>query len=184
MSNELTLSYAPPPKPVNTPADVARRALLWTVLCGVSSAPSFIWGSLEFDKFAMITGVLLFITLYTIITSTPAFLIFREKPFVRRTLYIGYGTRILISIVFPVGMAADLLPGIFSVSLVHAILGSTLHGFISTLLITIVHGTILNVLLSFYMFIIWVIQRLFMKPPEQPHGFPVLMNPSENSANF
>jgi hypothetical protein len=183
MSNEPMLAYAPPPKPANTPADITRRALLWTLLCGISAAPSFIWAARGFNRLAMILGVVIFITLYTLTTSTPAFLRFREKPFIRRTLYIGYGTRILISVIFPVGMAADLIPGLISISVVHTILGSMSEGFVATLLITIVHGTILNFLLTIYMFIVWGFQRLFMKPPEEPRGFPILMNQPENPVN-
>src|SRR4051812_38491282 len=164
----------------NTVDDIARRAFLWTAMCGVSAAPSFIWALEGFNKAAMATGVVLFIIAYTISTSTPAFLRFRERPFVRRTLYIGYGTRLVLSILFPVGMAVDLIPGMMSISLVQFILhgvsfggGSETNGFAATLLITIVQGTILNGLISIYMAVVWAFQAVVCKWPEERRGFPV-----------
>src|SRR5262245_23628023 len=79
---------------------LARRAALWTVLCSVSAAPSFFWASGRYDVTAMVAGVALFIVLYTLATSTVRFLEFRNRPFVRRTLYVGYITRLSLSVLF------------------------------------------------------------------------------------
>lgn len=156
--------------------------MLWTLLCGLSAAPSYIIAFPTFNHAAMFTGIALFIVLYTITTSTPAFLRFRERPFVRRTLYIGYGTRILIAVVFPLGIAVDLIPGAISIGIVGEFFPGPFvgHGpgsartFLPTLLITIVQGTLLNILLSVYMAIIWYVQKRFCKEPaEHAHGFPV-----------
>jgi hypothetical protein len=171
------LTYAVPPPPVNTVGDIARRALLWTVMCSVCATPSFIWAASGFSRPAMICGVVLFIIAYTVLTSTAAFLRFRDLPFVRRTLYIGYGIRLGISIVFPVGMAIDLLPGMFSVGLVRNFVGMK-ESFAGTLMITIVQGTIINILLSILMAFIWLLQKVFIKTERQPQGFPVEILPS------
>src|SRR5688572_17649859 len=102
-----------------------RRLLLWTVLCSVSATPSFVLASSsdDFSQAAMVVGVLLFIAAYTASTSTDAFERFHNRPFVRRTLYIGYGARMLVSVLFPYAWAADMIPGIISVGLVQNTLG-------------------------------------------------------------
>ena len=166
-----------------------RRLLLWTVICAVSAAPSFFLASSEFSRPAMVFGVCLFIAAYTAATSTRAFERFHGRPFVRRTLYIGYGLRLAASCLMPIGfidgggslagvlMLPDILPGILSVGLVQNVLRIEEHSFIGTLLITIVQGTLLNLIVFFLMLAIWGAQRLFLKlPPESaPRGFDVLL---------
>lgn len=152
---------------------ILRRLALWTLVCCVSAAPSFAWAHQEFDRPAMVAGVALFILLYTALTSTARFERFRNRPFVRRTLYIGYGTRMAISVLFPIGLGADLMPGMLSVGIVQN-LGLHPHGFAGTFATTCVQGTLLNILLSVFMVAVWGIQRLTMKSPDQ-QGFPVVV---------
>lgn len=143
---------------------LARRAALWTVLCTVSAAPSFVWASNRYDITAMVAGVVLFIVLYTLVTSTARFLEFRNRPFVRRTLYIGYIVRVAFSVLFPLGMTTDLFPGMLSVSICEAIFGQD-RSFIPTLFTTVVQGAFLNCILSVFMFIVYGFQRVFSTPP-------------------
>src|SRR5215207_8498382 len=103
---------------------ILRRFALWAVICVVSAAPSFVWASQEFNRYAMVVGVALFIVAYTALTSTAAFECFHNRPFVRRTLYIGYGARMLASVLFPLGMGLDVFPGMLSFSLVQSVLGN------------------------------------------------------------
>jgi hypothetical protein len=162
-----------------------RRLLLWTVVCGVSAAPSFLFAREGFDDRAMAVGVGLFILAYTVVTSTRAFERFHDLPFVRRTLYIGYGTRLAASIFFPVGMTADVFPGMISVGLVDNWTGYDPESFTGTFLITLVQGTLLNVILTAFMAVIYTFQRLFMKPPPprppRTRGFEVLPPASPNA---
>jgi hypothetical protein len=165
---------------------VLRRLLLWTLICVVSAAPSFLWAAGEYDRGAMVVGVCLFIAAYTLGTSTDAFERFHRRPFVRRTLYIGYGLRMTLSIVYPLGMGADLLPGMLSVSLVETI-GIMPRSFAGTLLATCVQGALLNVILSIAMLVVYAFQRMFLRPPEEPRGFAVIplaqtVRPSSSSA--
>jgi len=166
---------------------VLRRLLLWTIICVVSAAPSFLFAQEDFSRPAMALGVCLFIVAYTATTSTAAFERFHRRPFVRRTLYIGYGARLLLSLSMPIGMLPlmpltgflifpDVLPGIVSVQVVEAT-GLDPESFAGTLATTIVQGTLLNVIIFLFMLVVWGFQRLFMKmPPESaPRGFePVL----------
>jgi len=170
-----------------------RRLLLWTVICVVSAAPSFFFAQREFDRAAMVVGVCLFIAGYTAATSTPAFARFHRRPFVRRTLYIGYGLRLALSLMCPIGFVAaadatlrpmvlvafaDVLPGILSVNLVKGT-GIKPESFHGTLLTTIVQGALLNLIVFAVMLVVYMVQRLFLTaPPPEPddvHGFDVVM---------
>ncbi len=132
------------------PADVLRRFGLWAGVCSISAAPSFIWAANQYDPWAMATGVACFVILLTVATCTERFERFKRRPFVRRTLYIGYGTRIGVSLLFPLGMFLDMFPGLISTAVAEQ-LGFNDNLFIFTLVATLVQGTILNVLLSIYM---------------------------------
>ena len=157
------------------PETIFRRFLLWAAICCVSAAPSFAWAHEEFHRGAMVLGVALFTIAYTVFTSTERFERFHRRPFVRRTLYIGYGARMAASIVFPLGVGMDLLPGMLSVNLVQQGAGLDPHTFGGTLLTTIVQGTLLNVLLGLFMLFVYFVQRATMKPPEAVQGFEVVM---------
>ena len=166
-------------------ATTLRRLALWTVVCVVSAAPSFAFAAREFDRGAMAAGVVLFILAYTAATSTAAFERFHNRPFVRRTLYIGYGVRLGLSIAFPLGMGADVLPGILSVRVVEE-LGLDTRSFAGTLATTIVQGTLLNALIFLFMAAAYAIQRATMKPPPGPEvmrGFEVVVPALPVAAN-
>jgi hypothetical protein len=151
-----------------------RRFLLWSVICIVSAAPSFLWASGEFNHLAMAYGVLLFIFIYTTISMTDWFERFHARPHVRRTLYIGYGARLAISIAFPVGAATDLYPGLISIGIVRN-LGILPESFSGTLAVTIVQGTILNILIFIFMLLVYGILRMaYGSEPIVPRGFDVL----------
>ncbi len=152
-----------------TAEKVVRRFLLWAVLCSVCAAPSFIWAASQYDVAAMLVGVFLFVVLYTVATCTPHFERLRDRPFVRRTLHIGYGTRLGLSIVFPLGMALDLIPGALSARIVDSLVVNE-TGFAGTLLTTVIQGAFLNAILGVFMLIVFGLQRAFMKPPKPPEG--------------
>lgn len=153
---------------------LARRFLLWAVVCVLSAAPSFAWAAQEFDRRAMAVGVGLFILGYTALTSTAAFERFHGRPFVRRTLYIGYGTRLAISVAFPLGMGLDMMPGMLSVGIVEDVLGDA-KDFQGTLATTIVQGTLLNILLAMFMACAYAFQKMFLRLPQPAPGFEVVM---------
>ena len=164
---------------------VLRRLILWTVICCVSAAPSFVFAAGDFHRGAMVAGVCLFIAAYTAATSTRAFERFHRRPFVRRTLYIGYGLRLFLSLLMPVGhvtvpvrmvMFADLWPGMLSVLFVQRFFTDP-ESFAGTLLTTIVQGTLLNAIIFLVMAVVYGFQRLFLTPPTDagPHGFDVVM---------
>jgi hypothetical protein len=165
-----------------------RRLLLWTAICCASAAPSFFLAHREYDRGAMLLGVALFIAAYTAATSTRAFDRLHRRPFVRRTLYIGYGLRLVLSLVFPIAFSgiaalyplglvvfADGLPGLLSVNIVKEI-GIVPESFFGTLLTTIVQGALLNAIVFVVMGLVYSFQRIFLKPPpDRLRGFEVVM---------
>ena len=164
-----------------------RRFILWTIICCASAAPSFAIAYDEHDPAAMVVGVVLFILLYTAATSTEAFERFHRRPFIRRTLYIGYGLRLIMSAVFPLGigtgspaivlMFGDLWPGLISIHIVKNVVGVSPQSFTGTLLTTIVQGALLNAILFVVMAVVYAFQSMFMTPPPEraPKGFDVVM---------
>jgi hypothetical protein len=166
-----------------------RRLILWTIICSVSAAPSFILASSEFNRAAMVVGVLIFIALYTIGTSTEAFARFHRRPFVRRTLYMGYGLRLALSMLLPLGFVngnrmggavvvlfADVFPGLLSLRCIETI-GLEPKSFAGTLATTIVQGALLNAIIFAVMAVLYAFQRVFMTPPPEyaAKGFDVVM---------
>ena len=53
---------------------------------------------------AMLCGIAVFILVYTILECTQVYHRVMRQPFVYRTVLIGYGTRVVISILFPIGL--------------------------------------------------------------------------------
>ena len=113
----------------------------------------------------MLLGIFLFAIGMCVYTSSNSFYRLSRKPFMRRTLYIGYGARIFISIFVPIGAFTDLYPGLISLMIVADGLNIRAENFMGTLLTTLLQGTFLNIILVLFMSIIWVIQASFMTAP-------------------
>jgi len=152
---------------IHDPLVVFRRAALWASLCTVSAAPSFVWAQQDYSRPAMVTGVAAFIVFYTLTTSTQAFHRFSRRPFVRTTLYIGYGLRVICSVAFPLGMVLDLFPGLLSVSIAESLFLTARHAFAATLVTTLIQGAFLNIILGVFMLIVYGLQ-LVLRPMPLP----------------
>lgn len=169
---------------------VIRRFVLWSIVCWISGGPSFAWaimmgyppGEEHFDPWAMACGIILFSIGYTALTSTNRFDAFQRRPGVRLTLYIGYFTRLGVSILFPIAMGIDLLPGMLSVFWMRWFFeilqvdpeGSQSALFLFTLLTTFVQGFVLNILISLYMLVVYAIVRRTRWGRPEPRGFEVI----------
>ena len=148
-----------------------RCLLVWTVVCTVSAAPSFVWGLntvAPSQAIAMLTGVAIFIAGYTLADFLTQHASWRQSPTTRLTLKIGYATRIAISILFPVGGTLDLICGSFSIGLSQQLFATALPGefgggnadsldFLGTLTITLIQGCVLNLVLTAYMLVVFTI---------------------------
>ncbi len=142
---------------------LVRRLALWTAICSASALPSFFVAYRQYDILGMITGVVVFIIAYAFLSGTSRSTRLRAHAPARRTLCVGYATRLIISLAVPAGMAIDLVPGILSVEIVAAVFGPD-RSFLPTLLITLIQGCLLNGILAVYMFIVYAILLTFTKP--------------------
>ncbi|MCG8652211.1 MAG: hypothetical protein MI861_20395 [Pirellulales bacterium] len=118
----------------------------------------------------MLVGILIFVVGYTALDYGTREFSFRSNRRIRTTLKVTYGTRIIISILFPVGAYLDLVCGLITVSLVGALTGvelgpgdTTRTGltFFSTILATLIQGCVLNVVLAFYAVAVHGVQWFF-----------------------
>ena len=97
-----------------------------------------------------------------------------DKPLLKRTVFIGYGIRLLISIVFPIGMMVDMFPGIFSVGAANLVAPSggvqdaAINSFTGTVVATIVQGILLNLVLLGFMLLVHGIQLLIVRARRNP----------------
>ena len=145
-----------------------RRLGLWTAVCGISAIPSFTLAAKgNCSVLGMLCGIALFVIAYTAVTGTDFARQLRRRDFVRRTLLIGYGTRLTVT-VFPYGWIVDFVPGMLSTIIVEFFVSSVnafLQTFGGALITTVIQGTFLNIILLMYMWIVYGIQRAFCTPP-------------------
>lgn len=158
--------YLPP----NGPTVVERlpgQLFLAAMVCTVSAIPSFLWAVRSFDIAAMLLGVGLFICAYLTIWNLAPGSLFTNY-YVAWTVRIAYGIRLTISVVFPIGMAVDMIPGMISVNLIK---GSPLgnSGFGETLAITLVQGILLHIVIALLALVVYPFVRFSKKKPT-PQG--------------
>jgi hypothetical protein len=173
---------SPPPASANaalaqtTPRSLTVSLALWTFVCVVSAAPSFAWGmgTIAREQYlAMVLGIGVFIALYTWADQATQKKAWRRKPAIGLTLKIGYVTRLILSVIFPIGAGLDLFCGLFSVAIVEAVLPNLRShaggaadfegavGFWGAFLITMVQGATLNVVLLGYMTLVLAVVWAF-----------------------
>lgn len=143
---------------------------IWTLVCTVSAAPSFFLGLATVapqQALAMLLGIAIFIVGYTVADQLTQDLPWRRNKSVRLTLRIGYISRLLISVVIPVGGMLDMFCGIISVEIVQTIFPNSGYletpdsmRFLPALLTTLVQGGVLNVVLAGYMGVVFCIVLL------------------------
>jgi hypothetical protein len=146
-----------------------RTSLRWLLVCSVSAAPSFAFGLVTTDGriAGMCVGILIFIVGYTWIDFRTAGRSWRRRRQVRRTLRMVYGTRIAISILFPIGAYLDLFCGLISITITEPItrleLRTNSMDFFGALLTTLVQGCLMNVVLGIYGLLLLLIQAVFTR---------------------
>jgi hypothetical protein len=166
-----------------TPVRPLRSLARWTLICAISAAPSFFWGCglhRELQHIAgMLCGIGVFVLAYTAFECTQAYHQLIRMPYVYRTVLIGYGTRIAISILFPIGLALDMVVGIFSVTIVEDsfVVSASLQNldysaanFFVVLLTTLLQGVFLNTLLVAFMMMVYGIQWTFGRRQRASHA--------------
>lgn len=146
---------------------IAVAALRWSLICGMSAIPSW-WVAYRATPAViggMVTGIIIFVIGYTIFDVRTRNHPLRERFDVKTTLRITYGTRIAISILFPVGFIADVFCGIIAVGATDALFqgntfGPRQGGFASTLVTTLIQGVLLNCVLAGYGLFVYGLCRL------------------------
>lgn len=158
------------------PSTLAARSYTWFAVCVICAIPGMCIALPIFNPLGIFAGISTVVMFYVCVTSTDAYQKLIRLPFVLRSIQIGVGTRLLVSVVFPIGMFADLIPGVIAVELVTWLFDTTWRaefpvdaanspGFALTYCITLVHATIVQLLLWGLIFLIWLMQRLFLKVP-------------------
>lgn len=173
-SAELETSQGLPPSTEHPKDPEKRVSLLWTfvrwfAVCTISAVPSFVVGvGLATNQIAaMLIGIALFIVGYTLLDYATADTKPRRDPRVSRTLKIAYGTRIAISIIFPIAFFLDMFCGMVSMTVTQSVMlldqtESGEMGFFATLLTTIVQGFVLNAVIAVYAMLVHIIQLLVL----------------------
>lgn len=158
------------------PPAVWKVALRWSAICVVSAVPSFFWGCTLHNQvqhiLAMLAGIAVFVVAYTCAELSKWYRKLATLPGVKLTLLVGYATRIVVSLIFPLGATVDVFTGMISVSLVSGP-GAEPVGqleeasFLTVFLTTLVQGVLLNAVLFTYMAVIHGMQRLFVVASRQ-----------------
>ena len=149
-------------------ASLIRTSLRWFIVCGISCVPSFVFGLsiTSSPVLGMLTGVLIFTLAYTLLDYSTANLNFRNNREVSLTLKIAYGTRIVISIIFPIASFLDLLCGMVSVSTSSQLFGSEVmatQSFFGAVITTLIQGCLMNIVLAVYALLVHIVQLLVVR---------------------
>ena len=147
-----------------------RRCVLWIVIAHVAGTTSFILGFTagEASPIAMLLGIAIYGCFIGLVDSSRGFRRRLQRPFVARSFRVGYGLRLAVCVVPGAAMAVDMFPGILAVmagELFQREVGFNI--FASTLVSTLVQGTLINILILSVVLFAWILQRMFMewKPP-------------------
>ncbi|MEL6897188.1 MAG: hypothetical protein AAFP90_13875 [Planctomycetota bacterium] len=92
------------------PRRLGRIVLRWALVCGFSAAPSFFWGLGISNGQALVPMLIVtffFVCCYSALDYRTHYWPIRRFPPIRWTLMIGYGARIVVSVIFPVAMFLD-----------------------------------------------------------------------------
>ncbi len=117
----------------------------------------------------MLTGIAIWVALLSYITSSRPFGRLARVRGVRATLYLGYGLRILASVLMPFAfvwefsqffMYVDGMAGMASIAL-GGRFGFDGHGLFSTLVITLIQGGLLNLMVGLVMLVLYPLVWLF-----------------------
>ena len=154
----------------------------WLLICGISSVPSFMIafpsGSHATIRIAaMVCGILTFVAGYVWVESRE----WTRRKLMNKSLRIavktGYISRIVITVLFPIGFVLDMICGMISVGLVSEVFGQDLIGggmiydesvmpsmpfaFAWYYTTTLLQGLMLNIVLGAYMLIVFAIVLFF-----------------------
>lgn len=152
-----------------------RVVFTWTLVCWVSAVPSFYWGwatIAQSQLLAMSLGIWIFVFFYISLDLATQNRSWRNSQPLRLAMRIAYGTRLAVSIIFPVGGFLDLVCGMFSVGIAETFMQLTALSegnyedsadFWATLAVTLVQGCVLNVVVAAFMLVVFGIILVVQK---------------------
>ncbi len=145
----------------DSPAQLyAYHLILWTIVCSTMAIPSLMLAqSGDYDGWAMGLGICIFIVIFTIVGASDFVRQLMRRPFVRTTCYIGFAARMVISLIFPMGMLVDVWTGAVSAAVGEIVFHKDPTGFAATLVITLMQGVWLTMLLGAFMALVYAWQR-------------------------
>ncbi|MFN3151917.1 hypothetical protein [Bremerella sp.] len=161
-SSSHLVDVEPVPQADDVVLATLKATIRWFLICGISAIPSWLLASGETTAAitGMATGVLIFAVGYTFFDVWTRHHPLRQKPEVKATLAITYGTRIAISLLFPIGFFVDIWCGIISLTITSIFfetgdLEVSKLEFASTLMTTLIQGCLLNCVLAVYGLIVY-----------------------------
>ena len=145
-------------------------SLAAVIVCGAATIPSFIWSS-GCHVVARASAVMLFVIAYGAVVHTPLFWRVWSNRRWRRAVQVGYGARVFVSVAFPLGLIADLFPGMISAS----ITGLDARSFASAsfgivFLTTVIQGMLLHVPLAVLIVMVHWFLTAIRFAAEEPTG--------------
>ena len=161
------------------------RAALVMPIVVACAIPSLIWSD-QLNPAARWIGIAIFAVVSAWVARTKGFddEWHVHKNF-RVAVTIGYGLRLLVSVVFPIGMAIDVIPGMISAG----ISGLNISGhspreaaFGPVLFATLFQGALLHIMLWLFIGVVFLVVRAVNRKRQmQPHGFAVIMPAASNA---
>lgn len=157
------------------PVSVGRSFLRWLLICSFSAAPSFFlglsFGSDIYHVSAMIFGVLTYVVLYVYLEHR-VWTTIAHRTALRRSMRIGYGARVVASILFPVAVFVDMPCGILATSITSLIPRAAVFvnlnsvnesatgpgAFVAIFMTTILQGALMHLVLGGFIGIVHAIQ--------------------------
>jgi len=166
----------------------------WSIICTISAAPSFVLAINDknsgFNPLAMILGVVIFIFIYSFITSSDFYAYLRKFNNIYKALKFSYLLKIIMAIIaFPFSFFAfhgkdsiamffilpDFYAGILSYIAYSWIINTNMHTvnesrtggyeitFVDTLMITLIEGIILSLMILLFSLIMLLIFKIYEK---------------------
>jgi hypothetical protein len=137
---------------------------IWTMICMITAIPSFIWASIGgLRPEPIFAGLGVVILGYSALSCAAWFRAWLVHPVLGRALKIAIGTRLAVSLLFPVGMAIDLIPGIAATGITGTIVIQHAAAPLRIFATTLLHGLIVSVLLAAYFGLVAMIVAAVLK---------------------
>ena len=150
----------------------------WMLVCFIAAGPSFCFGGMIGnwrgpEVLGMLVGILVFVAGYSAIEFIPQIQLAMNQRAKRRASRTAYISRMVISILFPIGVFFDMYCGVVSLGISSVLTGGEwnfkdstngvdfpVFRFLTFLMTTVIQGTLLNILVFAYMLLVYGFLRI------------------------